>query len=75
MTDKNNNLFILNPEATPCDAKDGISERITKIQSITNYILADAANGQPSVSNEALLSAIWTVETLVQEIDTLQTIL
>ncbi len=75
MIDKNNNLFVLNPKATQSDAKDGISERISKIQAITNYILADAANGEPSVSNECLLGAIWMVESLVHEIDTLQAIL
>lgn len=75
MDNKNNSVLILNPEADRADIKDGISERITKIQAITNYILADAANGEPTVSNETLIGAIWTVETLVQELDLLQTTL
>jgi len=71
----NNSVLILNPQADRADIKDAISERITKIQAITNYILADASNGEPTVSHETLFSAIWTVETLVQEIDLLQTTL
>lgn len=72
MNNKNNSVLILNPEADRTDIKDGISERISKVQAITNYILADAANGEPTVSNETLMAAIWMVETLVQEIDLLQ---
>jgi uncharacterized FlgJ-related protein len=71
----NNNLFLLNSEATRDDLKDGISERISKIQSLANYILADAANGNANVSNETLLNAIWTIESLSQEVDTLLTLL
>ena len=75
MTHKNNSLFVLNPEATSGEAKDGISERVNKIQAITNYILTDAASGTHSVSDEALFGAIWAVETLVHEIDALQTVI
>ena len=71
----NNNLFILNPNATSIEAKDGISERISKIQAVTNYILADAATGEPTLSNEAVIGAIWTLEGLINEMDELQALL
>ena len=71
---KENALFVLNKNVTPIDAKDGISERISKIQAITNYILADAANGEINVSDETLLGAVWAVEDYVHEIETLHAV-
>jgi hypothetical protein len=71
---KENALFVLSQNVTSDDAKDGISERISKIQAITNYILADAANGTVNVSDETLIGAIWTVEGLAHELEILQNV-
>jgi hypothetical protein len=65
-------LFVLNTNITPIDAKDGIEERVTQVESIISYILADAANGEANVKYDNLFSAIWLVERLVHEIGALQ---
>jgi hypothetical protein len=71
---KEHELFLLKKNITVLDAKDGINERISKIQAITNYILADAANGKINVDVDTLINAVWAVESFVQEIEILQTV-
>jgi len=61
------NTFILNPLVSGLDLKDAIDERLTKIDAITNCLMA-TRDGFIEPSRETIYNLIWLVDDYVDEI-------
>jgi hypothetical protein len=59
--------FILNPLVSGLDLKDAIDERLTKIEAVTNCLMA-TRDGYIEPSRETIYNLIWLVDDYVDEI-------
>ena len=65
------NTFILNPSVSDLDLTDAIDERLTRIESITNCLMA-TRDGLIELKRETIYNLIWLVAECLTEIRSLQ---
>ncbi len=65
------NTFILNPSVTNLDLQDAIDERLTKIEAVTNCLMA-TRDSFAEPSHKTIYDLIWLVDDYLDEIRLLQ---